>query len=67
MWLSMISSFDGVVAVYAGLPCDLSKPNYIFVQSKLLLGGWSTGTAKYLSSLVDSVLQPQDLWIQMLI
>ena len=28
-WLSMISSFDIVVAVYVGLPCELSKTNSI--------------------------------------
>ena len=33
MWLSMISSFDSVVIVYLGLPCELYKPNYIFKQS----------------------------------
>jgi hypothetical protein len=33
MWLSMISSFDSVVAVYVGLPCELSKPTFIFQQS----------------------------------
>jgi len=33
MWLSMMSSFDSVVAVYVGLSCELSKPNYIFKQS----------------------------------
>ena len=33
MWLSMISSFDSVEAVYVGLDCELSKPNSIFKQS----------------------------------
>ena len=33
MWLSMISSFDSVVAIYVGLHCELSKPTFIFQQS----------------------------------
>ena len=32
IWLSMISSFESVVAVYVGLPCEISKPNSIFKQ-----------------------------------
>ena len=27
IWLSMISSFDSVVAVYVGLPCKISHSN----------------------------------------
>ena len=33
MWLSMISAFDSVVAVYVRLPCELSKPNSMLKQS----------------------------------
>ena len=32
-WLSMISFFDSVVAVYEGLPSELSKPNSNLKQS----------------------------------
>jgi hypothetical protein len=31
--MSMISSFDSVVAVYVLLPCELSKPNSMLKQS----------------------------------
>ena len=33
MWLLIISSFDSAVAVYVGLPCEISKSIYIFKQS----------------------------------
>ena len=32
MRLSIISSFDSIVAIYVELPCELSKPNSIFKQ-----------------------------------
>jgi hypothetical protein len=32
-WLSIICPFGSIVAVYVGLPCELSKLNSIFKQS----------------------------------
>ena len=32
LWLAMISSFDSVVTVYVGLPCELSNPHSLFNQ-----------------------------------
>jgi hypothetical protein len=31
-FVSTISAFDGLIAVYVGLPCELSKPKFVFKQ-----------------------------------
>ena len=40
LWLSIISSVDNVVAVYVGLPCEISKSNSILSLSNQCNAIW---------------------------